>query len=310
MFKRILVESLKQVAEYPLLVRIAFLTGFVETLGAFWRFGNTFYVILKHNIDISSLQGSLGEYLRAIFDVAMENLTFGTGFFLLVMGVIGYLFLYPIGHGMMIAYSEHKSSIKAFNVAWKRYFTITIAQATLTVITIGSWHLLALRYFYDWGILGNILIQIFVVLVGTFLLVTSFLYAFANISTVADEFTSSKPVQQAQEALRNSSKIAMEHPFVTIKFLLLSLILQVRFFLTTLFVIGVPAVLIWFLMQIGLISEENAIDVVLVTSGVLLIASIYINSIVDAFFAVYRYKLYKELRDGSSETIETTTLSQ
>ena len=303
MFKKILVESLKQVAEYPLLVRIAFLTGFVETLGAFWRFGNTFYVILKHNIDISSLQGSLWEYLRAIFDVAMDNISFGTGFFLLLMGVIGYMFLYPIGHGMMIAYSEHKSGVKAFNIAWKRYFTITIAQATLSVITIWSWHLLAFRYFYDWGILSNVLIQIFVVLVGTFLLVTSFLYAFANVSTVADDFSSSKPVQQAQEALKNSAKIAMDHPFVTIKFLLLSLVLQIRFFLTTLFVIGIPAVLIRFLMQIGLISEDSAVDIVLVTAGILLLASMYINSIVDAFFAIYRYKLYKELRDWPSETI-------
>ena len=66
----------------------------------------------------------------------MDNISFGTGFFLLLMGVIGYMFLYPIGHGMMIAYSEHKSGVKAFNIAWKRYFTITIAQATLSVITI------------------------------------------------------------------------------------------------------------------------------------------------------------------------------
>ena len=80
------------------------------------------------------------------------------------MGVIGYLFLYPIGHGMMISYSENKSGVKAFNTAWKRYFTITIAQATLSVITIGSWHMLAFRYFYDRGILGNILVQILVVL--------------------------------------------------------------------------------------------------------------------------------------------------
>lgn len=306
MFKRILVESLKQVAEYPLLVRIAFLTGFVETIGAFWRFGNTFYIILKHNIDISSLQWSLGEYLRAIFDVAMENITFGTGFFILIMGVIGYLFLYPIGHGMMIVYSEYKSGVKAFNIAWKRYFTITIAQATLWVITLWSWHLLAFRYFYDWGILGNILIQIFLLLIGTFLLVTSFLYAYANVSTVVDEFSSSRPVQQAQEALKNSAKIAMENPFTTIKFLTLSLILQIRFLVTTLFVIGIPAVLIWFLMQIGLIGEDGAVTVVMITAGVLLLASIYINSVVDAFFAVYRYKLYKELRDGPIEETQST----
>ena len=97
-------------------------------------------------------------------------------------------------------------------------------------------------------------------------MVTSFLYAYANVSTVVDNFSSTRPVQQAQEALKNSAKIAMEHPFITLKFLLLSLVLQVRFFITTIFVIGIPALLIRFMMQIGLINESNAIDVVLVTA--------------------------------------------
>lgn len=201
----------------------------------------------------------------------------------------------------MIAYAQHQSGSKAFRVSWERYFTITIAQATLSVLTLGSWHLLAFRYVYDWGILNNILVQILLLLIGGFVMVMSFLYAYTNVSTVIDEFGSSRPIEQAQEALRHSATLALKYPWVTIKFLFLSLLLQVRFFVTTVFVIGVPALVIWFLMQIGLIRQEAVVDVVLVTAGVLLLASVYINSVIDAFFAVYWYKLYSSLQTGESE---------
>jgi hypothetical protein len=111
-------------------------------------------------------------------------------------------------------------------------------------MTLGSRHLLALRYFYHWGILDNILIEILIFLVGTFTLALSFLYSYANVSAVTDTFKSTRPVEQAQETLKYSTKLAMAHPLTTLKFLLLSIILEIRFFLTTFFVIAIPSFLI------------------------------------------------------------------
>lgn len=297
MFTRILRSSLTFVAEQPVLVRIAFLTGFVETLRSFWRFGYTCYIVLKNNIDISSLEGSLGEYLRAIFDILRQNMSFGSLVALVLSLVIGYLFLHPIGHGMMVAYAQYGSVSKAFSVSWKRYFTITIAQTAISFITLGSWHLMILRSFYDWGILDNILIQIFLLFATAFLLVTTFVYSYVNISSVTDDFASSRPVVQAQESLKHSFKVATDHPFVTLKFLILSLVLQIRFFITSAFVIGVPAIFIWMLMQVGLINAKGAIFLVMACAGVLLLASVYINSVIDAFFAVFWTKTYLELKE-------------
>ena len=65
-----------------------------------------------------------------------------------------------------------------------------------------------------------------------------------------DNFSEEKPSLQAREALKNSSKIAMENPFITLKFLLLSLLLEIRFFLTTVLVIGVPVLVMRLLLQI------------------------------------------------------------
>lgn len=101
---------------------------------------------------------------------------------------------------------------------------------------------------------------------GGFLLVTSFIYSYANINSVMDNFTEEKPSLQAREALKNSAKIAMEHPFITLKFLLLSLLLEIRFFLTTILVIGVPVLVMRLLLQIGLIDQESVITVVLITA--------------------------------------------
>ena len=101
--------------------------------------------------------------------------------------------------------------------------------------------------------MDNILIKIFLILAGLSLAVTTFIYAYANVSTVVDTFESDQPVQQAREALRNSTRIALEYPFITLKFLFLSFILQIRFVAMTLIVIGIPSVLIWLLMQIGIV---------------------------------------------------------
>lgn len=296
MFKRILASSLKQVAEHPMLVRIAFLTWFVHTIASFWRFGYTFYVILEKNVDVSSIEGTLWQYIKAIFELALDNISFGFWFFLLLMWVIGYVILYPIGHGMMVAYAQTESKSQALKIALQRYFTITITEWILSVMTLGSRHLLALRYFYHWGILDNILIEIFIFLVGTFTLGLSFLYSYANVSAVTDIFKSTRPVEQAQETLKYSTKLAMAHPLTTLKFLLLSIILEIRFFLTTFFVIAIPSFLIRVWLQLWLINSDSVVNIVLWTVGILLIASIYINSIIDAFFTVYWYKLYKELQ--------------
>lgn len=301
MFKRILASSLKQVAEHPMLVRIAFLTWFVHTLSSFWRFGYTFYVILEKNIDVSSIEGTLWQYIRAIFEVAVNNISFWLWFFLFLLWVIGYVILYPIGHGMMVVYSQTESFSKAIKISLQRYFTITLTEWILSVMTLWSWHLLALRYFYSRDVLDNLLVQILIFLVGGFTLVLSFLYGYANVSAVVDDFKSSRPVQQAQETLKYSTRLALAHPFITLKFMVLSILLEIRFFLTTFFVIAIPSFLIRVGLQLWLIWADGVVTVVLITVGILLVASIYINSIIDAFFTVYWYKLYKELQDRAIE---------
>lgn len=301
MFKRILASSLKQVAEHPMLVRIAFLTWFVHTLSSFWRFGYTFYVILEKNIDVSSIEGTLWQYIRAIFEIAVNNISFWLWFFLFLLWVIGYVILYPIGHGMMVVYSQTESFSKAIKISLQRYFTITLTEWILSVMTLWSWHLLALRYFYSRDVLDNLLVQILIFLVGGFTLVLSFLYGYANVSAVVDDFKASRPVQQAQETLKYSTRLALAHPFITLKFMVLSILLEIRFFLTTFFVIAIPSFLIRVWLQLWLIWADGVVAVVLITVGILLVASIYINSIIDAFFTVYRYKLYKELQDKPIE---------
>lgn len=44
------------------------------------------------------------------------------------MGVIAYVILYPIGHGMMVAYAQTESKSQALKIALQRYFTITITE--------------------------------------------------------------------------------------------------------------------------------------------------------------------------------------
>lgn len=300
MFKRILRESLLEVAQYPTLVRIAFLTTFVHTLASFWRFGYTFYVVLEKNVDIANLEWTLLEYIRAIFERA-SGMSFGAIVALVVFFVIGYIFLYPIGHGMIVSYIADHSLSKALRVSLGKYFTITITEWLLAAVTFGGWHLLGLRYFYHRWILDNILIQIVVVLIGLFVIGCTFLYTYANIISVAGDLTESSASARAREALKLSSALAMDHPWITMKFMLLSIFLEVRFLITTILVIAVPAFLVRVALQLGLLGSQNVITVVLISVWLLMLAAIYINAIIDAFFTAYWYKLYRELQEKSAD---------
>lgn len=301
MFQRILRESLIEVAEHPALVRIAFLTGFVHTLWGFRRFAYTFYVVVEKNVELWRLEWTLFQYLKAMFDIVVNNLSSWLIVLLVVSLIVGYVFLYPIGHGMMVSYLQHHSTSKAIRTALGGYFTITITEWLLSIVCVSGYHLLALRYFYQWGILGNILIQIIVFLIAMFVIVCSFLYAYGSISCVIDEFSSRRPTEQAWEALQNSSNMATKHIWTTMKFILLSLVLELRFFVTTTIVIAIPAFLVRVALQLGLIGSEQAPLVVMIAIGVLLVAAIYINSIIDAFFTAYWYKLYSELKEKPEE---------
>lgn len=130
-----------------------------------------------------------------------------------------------------------------------------------------------------------------------FVLTCTYLYAYGNIAAVTDDFDSSRPTEQAREALKNSSKIAIAHPTTTIKFMFLNIFLELRFFITTTIVIAIPAFLVRVALQLGLVSDQGSVTVVMIAVGLLLLASIYINSIIDAFFTAYRYKLYQELKE-------------
>ncbi len=296
MFTRIFTSSVKQILEYPMLIRIAFLTWFVHTISSFWRFAYTFYVFLEKQVDTSNIEWTLSQYVRAIFEFLIENVSVTTGLTITIVGVIWYFLLYPIGHAMMVSYAEHHSFSKAIKTAINRYFTVTIVEWILAVMTLWSWHLLAWRYFYAWDILDNVLVQTLFFLVGVFTLIMTHLYAYANISSVVDTFDSSRPVQQAQEALRNSTKMAMEHPITTVQFILLSVLLSIRFLITAVVAIAIPTLFVWLLLQLGILSQTTVTPVVFVLVGILLLFAIYINSIIDAFFTVYWCKLYRELQ--------------
>jgi hypothetical protein len=89
-----------------------------------------------------------------------------------------------------------------------------------------------------------------------FVMLCTFIYAYGNIAAVTDEFQSRKAVEQAREALKHSSKIAIAHPYTTFKFMFLNMFLELRFFVTTAFVIAIPAFLVRVALQLGLVSDQ------------------------------------------------------
>jgi len=81
---------------------------------------------------------------------------------------------------------------------------------------------------------------------------------------------------------------------LTLKGLLFEAALFIRFIIKALIVIGVPLILIYIAIFLGIIENSFVEITIWITTGIVILLISYINGIFEAFFANYRYKLFKK----------------
>jgi hypothetical protein len=114
---------------------------------------------------------------------------------------------------------------------------------------------------------------------------------------VTEDHPGANIASRAQACLSRSSDLVLKDPILTLQFFFLSVFLEIRFFVMAVFTIGIPGFLVWLALQMGLIQEGSVIMIVSISSLVFLLAFMYINAIIDAFFVSYRYRFYCHMRD-------------
>ncbi len=290
MFKKILRESIKEVAHNYTLVRISFLTWFVHNLYFFvwlaWKINNVLHYRYEQTPDSMF-------FINQIVNVFLDFWMWGLLFVIWLIFFVWYIILYPIGVAMMVYQLDtHKVQRRKW---FDSYFSVVVMSWILSLITFSGWHLSWMTWLFIMDIMNNILIQIVLGIFGLIILSSTLLFPFATYSLLLDDHGSDRPDTKARNALSNSAWLVSGHLWTTIKFSLLQMLLKLRFFINMVVVVGVPAWIAYLLITTNLIVYETALIIAMWIWIVLLLFIVYVDSLIDAFFMTFWYKLYKFL---------------
>lgn len=97
----------------------------------------------------------------------------------------------------------------------------------------------------------------------------------------------------------------MENFRITVKFSLLSLVLQMRIIFNIAVLVFIPGVLMYIGLETNILSNENLEYIMYGVGGVLLFVICYSNALIDSFFTTYRYKLYMHITGRQISTPNT-----
>lgn len=137
-------------------------------------------------------------------------------------------------------------------------------------------------------IVDSVFIRIIFGIWGFSILIATILWPYARYVIVIEKMG-------MYDAIKRSGFYAMRHIWQTTKFVLLELLLLLRFLVNIVLVVGVPFVLMYIASWFNLIDSTTVGTIIIVISIALLLATAYINGIIEAFFATYWFKIYKKI---------------
>lgn len=79
----------------------------------------------------------------------------------------------------------------------------------------------------------------------------------------------------------------------TLKFVGIGLLLQLRFLINIIILIGVPILLVRGAVEFNLINSIYTTSIIYAALGGIIMLIAYTNAIIEAFFMTYWYKVYK-----------------
>jgi hypothetical protein len=98
------------------------------------------------------------------------------------------------------------------------------------------------------------------------------------------------------EALSTSIRMSFSNVWTTIKYVLISYFLYVRFLFNIVLLIGIPLLVVYALIVTQVIQEERIDMILYVIFFIGLIVISYLNAVIESFMMVYRYTVYHRLK--------------
>ncbi len=284
----ILRSAVTQVGDDTKFVRLATATKFVHSLLF------TLYLIYLVVTISSKAQGSKNIFIELLQEYTSIILS-DTGLIiiflvLIIIGVIGYFLLPPIWEASLIYYlddPERRGTLSFAKGMYKffpmfEYNALTSALNLLTFMVVAS-RMFVLDILRHWFSLTIMTMRLLIILAISFLLpYTRLLITLEDVDFFA--------------AMRKSGWLSVRNFTTTIKFVVITFMLYIRFVVNILIVVGIPMLLIRVGTRLGL-DKYTFLQIVFVgiIAGLIILVA-YIEGIIEAFVMTYRYKVYKHVK--------------
>lgn len=274
------------------LVRLAFITSFCHSLIVLF--------LLLYNLNNMAAARfekwvALGEILEFIVTTWIKFNIVPLLIVIIIGLLIGYSLLYPIGQAALIHYlRDQKFSIRDALSKWTTtFFSMFEFSALAGTFSMSTFVFIIIRLFML-DIIDSVLVRIVFGIWGISILIVAILWPYTRYIIVIEKMG-------MYDAIKRSAFYAIRNLWQTTKFVMIELFLLIRFLINILIVIGIPFALMYIANWLNIIDSSTVGTIIIVISIGLLLWTAYINGIIEAFFATYRYKVYEKITSELEE---------
>ncbi|MCS6983020.1 MAG: hypothetical protein NZL83_02400 [Candidatus Absconditabacterales bacterium] len=317
--KQLLRESVSFLFNYPVLVRLTFFLGGIMSLYSI------FSVLIKIN-NVAHFKYELTEgtfvYVNMVIDFFLSQGLASVLFIILIIAFVGYVILYPLSVGFGILYLD--TGKLTMSKGFDTYFPVVVMSSVLSFLTFGSWHIQLVLWLYIMDVLFDPFVLVIVGIVFVVVVFSSIFLPF-SLYFLLLEHDGGGLENEAWNAMQKSARLVLDNFGTTIAYSLFQMVLQMRYVLNILLVVGLPISLVYLSVEYQLVSFEFAMWFAVGLASVILLFVMYVDAVLDALFMTYRYKLFiiftgrlpardvipwqltKQMRNQEVQTVESDT---
>ena len=228
-----------------------------------------------------------------ILNFFQNPMMIGTTIALLFVLLIGYAILYPIGQAAVIYYCKDdlhhgrpalKKGLGKFFVLFEFGAVRGLGMNLLSFLFISS------RLYVN-ELTSLTFIRVMMVIWLLIILAMDVLFAYAEIVIVAENLN-------VRDGIKRSTSLSLNHLWITLQSVFLRLILFLRFAINTIIVLGIPTGILRVAYWFGALQTVGLDWIVGITVVLLMLATAYINGIIEGFFIRYRREVYESITDA------------
>lgn len=284
MIKQLIKDTKKYIFDNPNLIKLTFWVGFCRSA--------SILLLLAYNINNILIYRfwkwlSIFTLFQYFIDEISANHIIWLVIVLIVLMTIGYVLLYPMWIAAIIHFLKNEKKTVS-SAIWKGAWDF-FTMFELNALAFSFWpytYLVTILRLLTLDVLNSWFIIWLLILWWLAVLFSSIFWQYAKFIIIDEQIW-------VFEAIKKSISLTILNIWITIKWLITKTIVILMFYFKMIIIVWVPLLMIYFLLTTNLVNNHQRIirTIWIITT----ILAAYIIAVTQAFFMIFRYKIYKEL---------------